>query len=45
MSVQLRMDDEIIPDSAIILVKSEPLEHESEHHTHPFVVMVITVHL
>ncbi|PNF33445.1 hypothetical protein B7P43_G03350 [Cryptotermes secundus] len=33
------MDDEIIPDSAIILVKSEPLEHESEHHTHPFVVM------
>jgi hypothetical protein len=45
VSAALRMDDEIIPDPTIIMVKSEPLEQESENHTDPFVAMVITVHL
>jgi hypothetical protein len=38
------MDDDVIPHPTIVLVKSEPLEHESEHHAHPFTVMVMTVY-
>jgi hypothetical protein len=41
----LMMDDEIIPDPAIIMVKSEPLEQQSENYIDPFVAMVIAVHL
>jgi hypothetical protein len=37
----MKMDDDIIPHPVIVLVKSEPLEHESEEHPHPFVSMVI----
>jgi hypothetical protein len=36
------MDDEVMPDPAIIMVKSEPQEHESEPDTNPFLGMVIT---
>jgi hypothetical protein len=30
----LKLDEDIIPDPAVILVTSEPLEHDSEHHVH-----------
>jgi hypothetical protein len=39
----MKMDDDTIPHPAIVLVKGEPLELESEDHTHPFVSMVIIV--
>jgi hypothetical protein len=39
------MDEDIIPDSAIILVKSKPLEHESEHHGQACSAKVIAVHM
>jgi hypothetical protein len=39
------MDDNIIPDPAIILAKSEPLEHECEHHVHAWAARVIAVHM
>lgn len=36
-------DDDVIPHPVIVLVKSEPLEHESEEHAHQFVSVVINV--
>jgi hypothetical protein len=39
----MKMDDDIIPHPVIVLVKSEPLEYESEEHAQPFVSMVINV--
>jgi hypothetical protein len=39
------MDEDIIPDPAVILVKSEPLEHEAEHHVLACAARVSAVHI
>jgi hypothetical protein len=39
------MDEDIIPDPAVILMKSEPLEHVSEHHVHARAARVSAVHI
>jgi hypothetical protein len=37
------MDEDTIPDPAIIMVKSEPLVDEAEHHVHACAPWVISV--
>ena len=39
------MDEDIIPDPAVILVKGEPMEHKSEHHMRARTARVSAVHI
>ena len=39
------MDEDVIPEPAVILVKSEPLVHESEHHVRACTARVSAVHI